>query len=375
MICLFCSRALKSTGRANPNARHRELNDRFFEKIDSEAKAYLLGWIASDGAITKGAINIFIHRRDRATLLQLREVICPALPVRSKAPHLVGFTISSSRLVSDVCRWLEIAPGKKSSTVGFPALGDERLGWAFLRGLFEGDGSVTSIEAASRRSRWPAPRCNLTSNSPRLLDAVAAFCKVPAYRGSSQLEWNGTNALDFLGKLYADAGAHRLSRTYDLYLDWCCWVPVGSGHGAQGETPLFRWARTHPAAVPPSKHAVSDSGFDLTLIATDRRHGPVQFFRTGIRIQPAFGWYFDLVPRSSIVKSGYMLANGVGVIDRAYTGEIFVPLVKIDAGAPDLELPSRLVQIIPRPIIAAQIVEVRSFDETARGDGGFGSSG
>ena len=70
-----------------------------------------------------------------------------------------------------------------------------------------------------------------------------------------------------------------------------------------------------------------------------------------------------------------MLANGVGVIDRGYTGEIFVPLIKVDDGAPDLQLPVRLVQVIPRPIIAAELVEVDDFEETSRGASGFGSSG
>jgi dUTP pyrophosphatase len=92
-------------------------------------------------------------------------------------------------------------------------------------------------------------------------------------------------------------------------------------------------------------------------------------------VQPAFGWYFDVVPRSSISKSGYMLANSVGVIDRGYTGEILVPLIKIDPSAPDLKLPARLVQMIPRQIIAAELVEVEAFDETVRGSSGFGSTG
>jgi dUTP pyrophosphatase len=111
------------------------------------------------------------------------------------------------------------------------------------------------------------------------------------------------------------------------------------------------------------------------LIERDRRHGPVEFFRTGLKIQPAFGWYFDLLPRSSMCKSGYMLANSVGVIDRAYTGEILVALFKSDPNAPELALPARIVQIVPRQIIAAELVEVESFDETARGAGGFGSTG
>jgi deoxyuridine 5'-triphosphate nucleotidohydrolase len=366
---------LKRTGRTNPNARYTALRDDFFEHVTTEAHAYLLGWIASDGSIKKGAIAIYVHNKDGRTLANVRDLICPDLPIKKKQ-NLVGFTINSQRIVADVCRHLQIAPGKKSNVVSFPALHSEALGWAFLRGLFDGDGSVSSIAASERRAAngrgWPAPRCNIVSSSPSLLDGIQAFTKIPGHRGAQAIEWNGTNALDLLGRLYDKANLF-LQRKRDLYLDWCCWMPAI--RSSTPPHPLFRWARTLPNAVPPTKSSVSDSGFDLTLIERANRVGSVEFFRTGLKIQPAFGWYFDLVPRSSISKSGYMLANGVGVIDRGYTGEILVPLFKSDPAAADLVLPCRLVQIIPRPIIHAEIVEVTSFDETSRSTGGFGSTG
>jgi deoxyuridine 5'-triphosphate nucleotidohydrolase len=378
IVCSVCSRALKRKGRTNPDCRTPDLDDRFFETIDGEHKAYLLGWIASDGAIKKETIAIYSHEQDQVTLRALRDLVCASLPLKRKKTNLVGFAISSQQIASDVCRWLDIRPGKKDSVVAFPRLDREELGWAFLRGIFDGDGCISSVNAANRRvarrGGWPSPRCSITSHSTRLLDEIAAFSKVPAYRGKTALEWQGTNALDFLGKLYTHATI-SLTRKHDLYLDWCCWVPGSGGPGNHGSLPLFRWVKTRPDAVAPSKGSTSDSGFDLTLLDPAHRAGPVTFYKTGIRVQPAFGWYFDVVPRSSIAKSGYMLANSVGVIDRGYTGEILVPLIKIDPNAPELRLPARLVQMIPRQIIAAQLVEVEAFDDTARGAGGFGSTG
>lgn len=374
---MFCSRFSKSRGRANPNTRYHGVNDRFFEHVDTEAKAYFLGWIASDGAIRPTTISIYVHEKDVGTLTVLRDLVCPELPIkRKKNTPLRGFTINSVGIATDVCRRLDISPGKKDAVVAFPDLGDDKLTWAFVRGLFDGDGSVASIDAELRRATkgWPSPRCSLASSSPRMLDGLTEFVKIPAYRGKGGLEWNGTNALDFLGKLYRGA-SYSLTRKRDLYLDWCTWAPSLSGGNVGGKYPLFRWARTLPSAVAPSKERASDSGFDLTLVAREKEQGLVVFYRTGIRVQPAFGWYFDLVPRSSISKTGYMLANGVGVIDRAYVGEILVPLIKIDPSAPDLQLPARLVQIIPRQIIAAELVEVDELGGTARGEGGFGSTG
>ena len=374
VICSRCSIATKRSGRTNPNARYA-LDDAFMDGIDSEVKAYLLGWIASDGSIAKNTISIYVHRRDRVTLEALRDLLCRELRIVSKG-DLLGFAINSNQIVAAVCRHLDISPGKKSSTVGFPTLATAELTWAFVRGFFDGDGSISSLDAslrrAERRGGWPTPRCSITSNSVRMLDGIAAFTKVPGTRSRDQLQWQGAGALDLLGRLYRGATI-RLTRKHDLYLDWCVWTPAIRTHTPAH--PLFRWARTHPEASAPAKAAPSDSGFDLTLIARAHTHGSVEFFRTGIKVQPAFGWYFDLVPRSSISKTGYMLANSVGVIDRGYTGEILVPLVKVDPNARDLALPARLVQIIPRTIIAAELVEVSDFDETLRGAGGFGSSG
>lgn len=377
IICLFCSRSTKGLGRGNANARYLDLADTQFERIHTEAQAYLLGWIASDGAIRAGSIQIYIHESDAPTLRALRDIACPSLPIKAKrGSRLVGFTINSKRIVDDVCRWLDIHPGKKAAVVGFPALEDDALTWAFIRGYFDGDGSLTSVDAALRRAvaGWPSPRCSIASTSRRILDGIAAFVRIPAYRAPDKLEWYGVNALDFLGRLYGGA-RYALTRKRDLYLDWCTWSAALPGPSRRGRHPLFRWAKVLPDALPPSKEFASDSGFDLTLISREKRVGAVEFFRTGLRVQPAFGWYFDLVPRSSISKTGYMLANGVGVIDRAYVGEILVPLVKVDSSAPDLPLPARLVQIIPRQIIAAELIEVDELDSTARGAGGFGSTG
>ena len=114
---------------------------------------------------------------------------------------------------------------------------------------------------------------------------------------------------------------------------------------------------------------------DLTLIDVVRTFGNVTLYTTGISVQPAFGWYFDLVPRSSLSKTGHAVANSVGVIDRTYTGPIMVALVRLDPSAPELELPARVVQIVPRPIVHVHLEEVDELDETARGAGGFGSTG
>jgi dUTP pyrophosphatase len=92
-------------------------------------------------------------------------------------------------------------------------------------------------------------------------------------------------------------------------------------------------------------------------------------------VQPENGYYFDLVGRSSISKTGWMVANNIGIIDASYTGTVIVALVKIDPDAHEIELPCKLVQLIPRQLILMEPIEVDSLDDTERGDKGFGSSG
>jgi len=71
---------------------------------------------------------------------------------------------------------------------------------------------------------------------------------------------------------------------------------------------------------------------------------------------------------------GYIQANSVGIIDQSYTGEIMVPLIKIDPDAPDLELPAKIAQLVPRRWHGLTPVDDETEMETMRGDGGFGST-
>lgn len=130
-------------------------------------------------------------------------------------------------------------------------------------------------------------------------------------------------------------------------------------------------------AVLPSKSRASDTGYDLTLISIVKRvhidTGDVVFYGTGVAVTPPRGYYFDLVPRSSMSKQGIMLANSVGIIDRTYRGEIIVPIKYV--GGKNLELPAKVVQLIPRAISHFDVEQVTSLDDTARSGGGFGSTG
>jgi dUTP pyrophosphatase len=369
-VCVHCSRA-SIQGALNPNARYAVF-DLFLEQIDTEAKAYLLGWIASDGTVREDTICIELHRQDRMLLQDLAALLGEDLPLhpRKEGRHL-ALEVPRKKMVEDVCRHLGIKPGPKSRTVRFPELVSDELQWHFVRGLFDGDGSVADPR------RKPTPECSISSSSGHMKAHVNLLAGESGRVGPGKIAFQGVNAMDFLGHLY-DEATLSLSRKHQLYQDWCAWVPQLGGMGNSGfERPLFRWARTHPDAVHPFKARASDAGYDLTIIGDreEDRGRETRLYRTGVRVSCLHGWYFDLLPRSSIVKTGYMLANSVGVIDRSYRGEVLVPLRKVDPRAPDLQFPARIVQLVPRPVIHLTFEEVDDLEETDRGAGGFGSTG
>lgn len=131
---------------------------------------------------------------------------------------------------------------------------------------------------------------------------------------------------------------------------------------------------TDNRSVMPTKALQSDVGYDLTLIDVWKTDGDVTFYETGVIVAPPNGFYFELFPRSSLSKTGYMLANSVGVIDPEYRGTIKVPLMKITKGKPDITLPFKGVQLVLKKVECCDFIKVDMLFDTERSDGGFGST-
>jgi len=128
-------------------------------------------------------------------------------------------------------------------------------------------------------------------------------------------------------------------------------------------------------SVAPVKAGSDEVGYDLVAVKECKKYGKnTTMFDTGICVQPKDGFYTEIIARSSIVKTGYVLANSVGIIDPTYRGTLRICLTKVDNTLPDLKVPFNIAQLIVRPIIKSEMVEVEELDETNRGSGGFGST-
>ena len=142
----------------------------------------------------------------------------------------------------------------------------------------------------------------------------------------------------------------------------------------KNEIPSIGFHLKDPDAVLPTKRII-DVGFDLTIISVYKNiSSKITMFETGVAVDIPIGFYAELVPRSSISKTGYMLANSVGVIDPSYSGTVKVPLIKVDSTMPDLQLPCKIAQLILKPYVYSHVSEVNHIRPTTRGTGGFGST-
>ena len=121
-----------------------------------------------------------------------------------------------------------------------------------------------------------------------------------------------------------------------------------------------------------SDHAVgldAVAAEDVTL-APGARHA----VKTGLAMAIPHG--YEVQVRS---RSGTAVRNGItcltGTIDSDYRGELMVVLVNLGAEPFAVSRGDRIAQLIPAPVLRASLVEVDELDETARGEGGFGSTG
>ena len=129
----------------------------------------------------------------------------------------------------------------------------------------------------------------------------------------------------------------------------------------------------------PQKAHKTDTGIDLTVMSIDQKTPNIFLFDTGISIELSKGFYAEIVPRSSIIKTDFFLANSIGIIDSDYRGRIFMPFRYIGKSSAEEEaqklLHKRIGQLIVRKLEQCRIKIVKSLDKTNRGTDGFGSTG
>jgi deoxyuridine 5'-triphosphate nucleotidohydrolase len=137
----------------------------------------------------------------------------------------------------------------------------------------------------------------------------------------------------------------------------------------------IKYVKTHPLAKISTPSLKDDVGANIVALTIQKKLSPTTtLYNTHCIVEPPEGYYIEVVPRSSIVKTGYILANSVGIIDPGYRGEVMIALTKVDPKAPPLELPFTLCQLVLRKRNPFTVEVVTNLGDTERGDGGFGST-
>nr|WP_312885602.1 dUTP diphosphatase [Lipingzhangella halophila] len=136
--------------------------------------------------------------------------------------------------------------------------------------------------------------------------------------------------------------------------------------------------RIDPRAPLPEYAHPGDAGADLVTVEDlVLEPGARATVRTGIAIALPEGYAAFLHPRSGLAaRSGVTLVNAPGTVDAGYRGEIRVTLRNTDRHTPvKLACGDRIAQMVIQQVASARFRAVDSLPESARGTGGFGSTG
>ena len=97
---------------------------------------------------------------------------------------------------------------------------------------------------------------------------------------------------------------------------------------------------------------------------------------TGLAMAIPHGYEIQVRPRSGLaLKHGISLPNTPGTIDSDYRGELKIIMINLGSEAFAISRGDRIAQLVLAPVVRAGWEEVADLDDTARGEGGFGSTG
>ena len=138
-----------------------------------------------------------------------------------------------------------------------------------------------------------------------------------------------------------------------------------------------KFRKIDPAAILPSYAHPGDAGMDVRSVEElVVEPGGRKLVRTGLVMMLPTGYEAQVRPRSGLaLKNGVTVLNTPGTIDEGYRGEVGVILANFGAEPFRVEKGAKIAQIVIAPCTRAEIVETAEVDETARGAGGFGSTG
>lgn len=129
----------------------------------------------------------------------------------------------------------------------------------------------------------------------------------------------------------------------------------------------------------PAYETAHASGFDLRAQLAEPltlKPGERVMVPTGLAVEIPEGFEIQVRPRSGwAAKKGVTVVNTPGTIDADYRGEVKIALINLGAEPLEIVDQDRVAQAVLCPVFQAELVETLELSDTARGAGGFGSTG
>ncbi|MDS7057089.1 hypothetical protein NXG04_07305 [Klebsiella pneumoniae] len=202
------------------------INQDYFSEIDTEEKAYWLGFISADGHVSDDGIIIALQIRDNKHLQKFLDAIGSNSNIRyiTKEHKIARIEIYSKKIVSDL-RCLGFYKDK-SKTQTYPSIPEE-FHKHFIRGLFDGDGCISIRERNNPRYKgevdYSISFCGTLETMKTVQDIICKNCNVNINKVHSSnkylkiIQWSGKqNAKKILDWIYEDSNI-ELDRKHILY--------------------------------------------------------------------------------------------------------------------------------------------------------------
>lgn len=129
----------------------------------------------------------------------------------------------------------------------------------------------------------------------------------------------------------------------------------------------------------PEYETENSSGMDVLAAVEEKiilAPNSVKAIPTGLKIAIPVGYEVQIRPRSGLaLKNSITCLNTPGTIDADYRGEVKIILANLGSQDFVIERGMRIAQAVVCPVIQGKLIEVSELEETARGEGGFGSTG
>ncbi len=138
---------------------------------------------------------------------------------------------------------------------------------------------------------------------------------------------------------------------------------------------ILKIKKLNPEAKLPEFAHAGDAGLDLFSL-TEVTLKPGEFTRilTGVALQIPIG-HVGLIWDKSGLASNYGLKVLGGVVDAGYRGEVQVGMINLSKKSYTIEKHHKVAQMLIQKVSSPKIKEVKKLSDTARGKGGFGSTG